>query len=175
MGARGVLALRFSPPGAAALSGGGGTSPWLLGGVEGRRLQCPSPASRDPEGGEWKEKGGGVSPCFLATLPRGVGLWPPASAPLHGRRRGAAHPTLLHARPGLCGSPGRRAGSGWPLVGQSGGGGGVVGAPPLLRGSAGGARGAGGGKVALLRSISPPSRAGTKAGCFVIAPPSKLR
>ena len=40
-----------------------------FGGVEGRRLDGPSPASRGPEGGEW---GGRIAPWFLASL-----LWFP--------------------------------------------------------------------------------------------------
>ena len=102
-------------------------------------------------------RGGGGRAVVPRHPPSGGGLWHPALAPLHGRRRGAA--SLLHAQPGLFGSPGRRARSGLPLVGQSGGGGGFR-APPHLGGSAGGPRRAGGGKVALLRSGSPPSPGG---------------
>ena len=155
---------RVPPPGAAALSGGGVTSSGL---GKGLRAGAPVAHLRHPaglRGGNGGRAGGGFAPWFLATLLSGVGLRPPALVPPHGRRRGATHPSLPHARPGLFGSPGRRARSRRPLVGQSGRGGGVFGAPPLIGGSAGGARGAGGGGVTLPRYVSPPTPGGHEGG-----------
>ena len=110
------------PPGAAALFGGGADLPWPGGGRE-LAPPGPSPASRGPEGGEWGGRGGrrdsallrfpGPEPWRL----RVGGLYPLALASPHGRRCGAAHSSLPRARPGLFGTPGRRARSGRPLVG----------------------------------------------------------
>ena len=67
-------------------------------------------------------------------------------------------------------TPGRRARSGRPLLGQSGREGGGAVRRPFSRGSAGGLRGAGGGGGSLCCGLSLcPPLAGTKAGRFVIA------
>ena len=97
----------------------------------------------------------GSSPPSYGGVACGPPPWPPLSA-------ACRHPSLPHARPPLFGSPGPRARSGRPLVGQSGGGGGgrCV-APPqgLGPGPVGQGRG-----VALPRSVSPPFPDGHQGG-----------
>ena len=142
----------FPPWAPRPFRGEGELPPGLVGG---RGSAPPRPVSGSPlaRGGGVGGVGGGVCAVVPRFLLPGGGLWVRSLALLHGRRRGAAHSSLLHARPGLFGSPRRRARSGWPPVDQSGGGG-MVGAPPLLAGSAGRPRGAGGWKVVLLRFVS---------------------
>ena len=109
-------------------------------------------------------EGGGVALWFLATVLWRVACgprpWPPLMA------RGVApriRPCCMLGQ-GCLAAPGAGRGLAgrWWVILAGGGGGGRCAAPPQKLGR--GPRGAGGGKVALLRSFSPPSPAGHQGG-----------
>ena len=98
--------------------------------------------------------------------------WPVAPAP--GPPSLPAHPSLLHAQPGLLAAPGARRGLAgrWWSVWRGGGGWSVR--RPSSGARPGGPAGRGARRSLCCGSSLRPPWAGTKAGCFVIAPPCTM-
>ena len=142
------------PTGAAALSGGGGTSPLPWGGWRAGALVARGPEGGGGGRGEGASRRGSPPPSS-----RGVACGPRPRPPFFA---GAFPPGIL-VQPGSFGSPGRRARPGRPPVGQPGGGGGSVRRPPS------GAR-PGGRKVSLPQSVSPPSPGGHQGWLLRLCP-----